>query len=115
MNRIRLASKEEVDKLRPDSDITPDSVVLALDTQLGTCTAVVRPVIEVDPVTFPADFPDRLKVVFMRDVETYLSAKGVGAYYFNILDTDTQWQEVSKTWGATSLSTGPETRFKKIL
>lgn len=115
MNRIRMASQEEVEKLRPTSDITNDSLVLALDTQAGTCTAVIRPVVEVDPVYFPDGFPDKLKVIFMRDVETYISAKGIPAYYFNIHESDSQWQEVSKSWGAQEISTESERRFKKVL
>jgi hypothetical protein len=45
MNRIRFASQDEVETLRSNSDITNDSIVLALDTQAGVATAVIRPVI----------------------------------------------------------------------
>lgn len=115
MNRIRMASREEVEEIRATSDLTPDSIVLALDTQAGTATAVIRPVVEVDPVNFPEGFPDKLKVIFMRDIETYLSAKSIPHYYFNIHDSDSQWQEVSQNWGAVKISTSPESRFKKVL
>lgn len=116
MNRIRPATVEEVNAL-PPQDITPDSLVLALDTQSGTATAIIRPVVEVDPVNFPANFPDKLKVIFMRDIETYINAKGIAAYYFNIHANDSmkQWREVSINWGATQVSTEPEFRFKKVL
>lgn len=117
MNRIRLARPDEVESIREQSDITNDSIMLALDTQAGTPIAVIRPVIEVDPVNFPESFPDKLKVIFMRDIETYLMAKGIGAYYFNIHANDSMkpWRDVSTTWGAKEISTEPEIRYKKVL
>lgn len=115
MERLRLATEAEVEEIKSTSDLDPTCAVLALTTAAGVAKCVVRMVVEVDPVYFPEGFPDRLKAVFLRDVETYLSAKGVPKYYFNILESDLQWQEVAETWGAKKVSTAPEVRFKKDL
>ena len=117
MKRIRVATVEEVESIKGVSDLDPSCIVLALDTGSGTPLAVVRTAIEVDPVHFPPDFPDRLKMVFMRDVETVLAAKGVDHYYFNIVNApETQtYRDTMIHWGATPVSEAPETRFKKVL
>jgi hypothetical protein len=117
MKRIRVATAEEVESIKGVSDLDPSCIILALETNSGTPLAVVRTAIEVDPVHFPPDFPDRLKMVFMRDVETVLAAKGVDHYYFNILNTpETEtYRDTMVHWGATPVSEAPETRFKKVL
>ena len=115
MKRLRLATSEEVEKIRDNSDLDPSCIVLALDTQVGTALAVVRMPVEVDPVYFPPEFSDKLKVFFMRDIETYLAAKGATSYYFNILAEDEKTIEVMKHWGSEQVSTGKELRFKQTL
>jgi|SRR6185437_10021844 len=115
MNRIRLAKPEEIESIKETSDLTPDALVLALDTQAGTPTAVIRTVVEVDPVNFPLGFPDRLKYMFMRDIETFLSAKGVPAYYFNIHSNDPDYIASMTHFGAQQTSTQEEYRFRKTL
>ena len=92
MERLRLATETEIETIKEGSDLDPTCVVLALNTQAGTPLAVVRMAIEVDPVHFPVDFPDRLKATFLRDIETYLSAKGVANYFFNVDANDEAWQ-----------------------
>lgn len=115
MNRIRLATPAEVDSIKETSDLTPDCLVLALDTQVGTPTAVVRNVVEVDPVAFPLGFPDRLKYMFMRDIETFLSAKGISSYYFNLHSNDPEYIKTMTHFGAQQTSTQEEFRFRKNL
>jgi hypothetical protein len=115
MDRLRVATEPEIEQIRSRADLDPTCVVLALNTQAGVPLAVVRLAVEVDPVVFPEGFPDRLKAVFQRDIETYLAAKGVAHYYFNIDAVDETWQTVAKTWGAEQVSVVPEIRFKKAL
>lgn len=110
-----MATPEEVEKIRETSDLDPTCAVLALDTQAGTALAVVRAPIEVDPVYFPEGFTDKLKVFFIRDIETYLSAKGFTSYYFNIDSNEQEWIDVVKNWGAEVVSKGSEIRFKQTL
>ncbi len=115
MNRIRLATPEEIESIKSTSDLDVTCSVLALDTQSGTAFAVVRTPVEVDPVHFPEGWTDRLKAMFMRDVETVLSAKGALSYYFNVKASDTEWIHSVETWGAERTSLSEEYRFKKIL
>lgn len=115
MKRLRLATPEEVERIRETSDLDPTCAVLALDTQVGTALAVVRAPIEVDPVYFPEGFSDKLKVFFIRDIETYLSAKGATSYYFNVHLTDEKWIENIKSWGCEQVSEVSEIRFKQTL
>jgi hypothetical protein len=115
LNRIRLAKKEEIESIFPNSDLIPGSTVLALDTPEGVAFAVIRTVVEVDPVIYPEKMSNRLKTVFQRDIETVLAAQGVPQYYFNIHTTNDAWLETAKHYGAVVQSTAPELRFKKTL
>ena len=115
MNRIRLATPEEIESIKSTSDLDTTCSVLALDAQSGTAFAVVRTPVEVDPVYFPDGWTDRLKAMFMRDVETVLSAKGATSYYYNIKTSDTEWIHAVETWGGQRTSTAEEYRFKKLL
>jgi len=112
MKRLRLASPEEVESIKAESDLDPTCLVVALDIQGGTALAVIRTVCEVDPVFYPKDFSDRMKLIFIRDVETFLSAKGVGSYYYNLPADDTIYHETMKHYGAEQVSKVPELRFK---
>jgi ActR/RegA family two-component response regulator len=115
LERLRLATEAEVEAIKEGADLDASCQVVALTTQAGTPTAVIRLAVEVDPINLPAEFPDRLKAVFVRDIETHIASKGVTKYYFNIAADDLQWQEIAKTWGAVQVSHSPELRFVKVL
>lgn len=115
MNRIRLATVEEVESIKKYSDLADGDIVLALNTQQGVPLAVVRTAVEVDPVIYPEGLHDRMKAMFQRDVETILVAKGVTRYYFNVHVSNTPMLEVAKTLGAEQMSTEPEYRFRVVL
>lgn len=116
MNRLRPATPEEVEKIKNESDLGANTYVLALDTQHGTAVAVVRMAVEADPVHFPPDFPTKLKLLFMRDIETHLAAKGATEYYFNIhADEEPYITAMTKTFEAQQVSQVPEFRFRKNL
>lgn len=116
MERLRLATQEEIEALKDKlGDIDGTTQPLALTTQAGNPVAIIRAAVEMDPVLFPEDFPDRLKAVFVRDIETHLAAKGVPYYFFNVAADDEKWQSVIKNWGAEAVSPVPEIRFKKVL
>lgn len=112
MKRLRLATEQEIESIKAESDLDPTCLVVALDTQNGTALAVIRTACEVDPVYYPKDFSDRLKLIFIRDIETFLSAKGVGSYYFQLPADDVTYQETMKHYGAELVSKQPELRFK---
>jgi hypothetical protein len=115
MKRLRIATEAEIEAIREGSDLDATCQIVALDTQAGTPIGVIRLAVEVDPVYFPPDFPDRLKYIFIRDIETHLAAKGVLKYYFQMRPEDIEWQEVAKSWGAIQQSPAPELRFGKTL
>jgi len=115
MNRIRLATEPEVEAIKKYTDLDESCMVLALSTQQGSPTAVVRTVVEVDPVVYPDGLHDRMKAMFQRDIETILVAKGIRGYYFNVLADNEAMLKVAETLGATQLSKGPELRFRVIL
>lgn len=114
VNRIRIATPEEVETIQAVSDIQ-GTTVLALSTPEGTPLAVVRTVVEVDPMFFPEKLSDRMKAMFIRDVETVLTAQGVHKYYFNVHASNEKMLTYSTHYGAVALSTEPEIRFSKVL
>jgi hypothetical protein len=117
INRIRVATKEEIAAIADVSDLGPTCTVLALDTPEGAMKAVIRTAIEIDPVIYPE--PDklsmRMRAMFWRDLETVLAAQGATKYYFNVHVTNKAMCDTVKTWGAFQLSTEPEFRFSKVL
>lgn len=115
MNRIRVATPEEVESVRKMGDLDDTTIVLALNTQQGVPLAVLRTVTEVDPVIYPPDLPVRMKAMFQRDIETVLAAKGVGKYYFNVHVSNEAMLKVTESLGAERMSTEPEYRFRVIL
>jgi hypothetical protein len=115
MNRIRLATNEEVEKIKPVSDLDENCLVFALDGHNGVGLAVRRLCQEIDPMVTPEDWNTKLKAMFVRDLETVMAAQGVKYYYFNVAADDEQWQSVVKNWGAEQVSIAPELRFKRTL
>src|SRR5271156_499102 len=114
IKRIRVATPEEVEVIMSTKDGRGGSV-LALDAPEGTLSAVVRTLIEVDPVLYPDCASIRTKTVFQRDIETVLAAQGVLQYFFNIHASNESMLSVAKTFGAVQISTEPELRFMKVL
>lgn len=116
MNRIRLATETEIAAIKDCSDLDIGCQVVALDTQQGTTTAVFRLATEVNPVHFPKGMSTKLKLLFMRDVETTLWSKGLTHYYLQIPAADDEYIDaMTKTFGCEQVSPTPELKFKKIL
>lgn len=117
MNHIRLATPEEIEKIRLESDLDPSCKILALDTAMGTALAVVRLAVEVDPAFYPEGFGMKQIAMFTHDIENCLWAQGALSYYFNVVPSEENemWIKSIKTWGAQQVSKSPELRFKKCL
>jgi hypothetical protein len=115
MNHIRLATPEEVETIRLESDLDPSCKVLALDTAVGTAKAVIRLAVEVDPAFYPEGFGIKQIAMFTHDIENCLWAQGALSYYFNVNPADEKWVGIVKSWGAEQVSKQPELRFKKVL
>lgn len=116
LKHIRLATKEEIEALRKTSDYTQQSTVLAMDQNDGEPDfAVVRQVIEADPIYFGKRTNDVQKAKFIFALEERMAGGGVDQYYFNVLASDTRWQKVIETWGGERVSPESEIRYKKVL
>jgi hypothetical protein len=115
MKRIRLATPEEIESIKPVSDLDEGCTVMALETHKGTGLAVRRVCQEIDPMIPASDWDTKLRAMFTRDLETVLAAQGVKYYYFNVAADDIAWQDVVKNWGAEQVSIAPMLRFKRTL
>jgi len=116
LNKIRLATKEEIERIRPTADLDYAQQVYALDNRDGTADlAVYRLAPEIDPAYFSPSSDTRRRATFVRDLETVLWAQGVPAYYFSTLQSDVEWNTVVAHWGAEPLWAVPHQRYKKIL
>jgi hypothetical protein len=114
INRIRVAKPEEAEEFGKKYD-SRGGTLLALDIPEGTMYAVVRTAVEVDPIIYPEKTPTRMKVMFIRDIETVLAAQGVPQYFFNVHCSNEDMLQFVKHYGATQQSTEPEFRFIRTL
>jgi hypothetical protein len=115
LNHIRAATPEEVERIRKGSDLGGGSV-LALDHQKGqTSLAVLRTVLEVDPVYYAEGLPAKHKALFIWGLEERLIGANVGHYFFNVGAEDEAYAKIVKEWGAVQQSKGPELRFGRSL
>ena len=112
MDKIRLATPEDVEGISQKMDITPNSTVVTFG---GKDFAVIRNVMELDPVIFAEDTTDRRKLFFLTNLETALRLQGITEVYFNVVADDKVYNDVLKNWGAESISTAPQVRYKKVL
>jgi hypothetical protein len=115
--QLRAAKPEEIESIKDKSDLTPESIVLALDTPKGPILGVVRVVTELDPVYFPEGLDTRWKTTFLRDAQTFMTAKGFDSYYFNIDadDANEDWRAFQEKWGAVKVFEVPTYRYKTSL
>lgn len=116
MEPIRLATPEEIETIKAESDLTPGCTVVAFPQGEGKepMFAVLRQVYEIDPVFYNGGTIQR-KSLFIWALENMLRFSGAPEYYFNVPATDENYQEHVKHWGAEALSKEPEIRFKKRL
>ena len=115
MEGLRLATQEEVETIKKKANLTENSTVVAYPSKEGTDFAVLRTVLEVDPVIFAKPEDTRRNALFVWALENHMRLSGVLEYYFNVLCKDETWIKNVEKWGAEATSTGPELRFKKRL
>jgi hypothetical protein len=115
LKHIRIATAEEVERVKKGSDLGPNSSVLAYDHNGEPHLAVVRTVVEVDPVYYAKDSNTAQKARFIWGLEERMLGAGVLHYYFNVPIEDEEYIKVVKQWGAVQQSHGPELRFGRSL
>lgn len=110
MDKIRLATLEEIKPIEKVSDLTSLTRVLAM----GKILAVWRMANEVDPFHF-GDATDKQKYQFLYALCNFLTGAGVPEFYFNVHADDQKFQRVLDNLGAERLSSAPEFRYKLAL
>lgn len=110
LDKIRLATSEEIEKISSQSDLTPTSRVLAM----GDSLAVWRIANEIDPVYFNSASNSQ-KYMFIWGIENILRGSGATEFYFNVPLKDTHYQQIVEHFGAVPTSKEPEFRYKITL
>lgn len=120
MDKLRLATVEETQKIQQGSDLTPSSTVVALEnSQTGEPDfAVLRQAFEMDPVLYAPSTNMRRKMLFAWAIENGLRMIGaVPGYYFQVSADESaeEWRSTLLNYGAKQISATPEYRYFKPL
>jgi len=117
MQHIRVATEEEVNKIRDKSDLMPGyTQVLALDNDKGSADlAVVRNCYELNPVIYAEGTNDLRRARFLYSLEERFLGAGVDRYYFMLQADDAHYIKVAKSWGAEQVSPHAEVRMLKVI
>lgn len=107
LEKIRLATAEEVQAIEADGCLTPMSRVL----KMGNMTAVWRVAHELDPVYFNGE-PQGKMYKFLWGIENILRGAGVTEYFYNVDAADTHYHKVLEELGAERISKQPDYRYK---
>ncbi len=108
LDKIRLATPEEIETIRPYSNLTPMCRVL----KMGEMTAVWRVANELDPVIF-GDAPLPKKCKFLWGIENIMRGAGVTEYYYEVPADDTSYHKaIEEHFGAERLSKQPDYRYR---
>lgn len=110
---IRLATQEEIDRIKETADLSLGTSVWAFGQGEKADFAVLRSCWELDPLI--CHNGNQRKAIFVWGIENMLRALNVPQYYFNLDPEDTSWIETVKKWGAEQVSRKPDLRFKKEL
>lgn len=110
LDKIRLATPEEIESIKDKADLTPTSRVLAMGEQL----AVWRIANELDPV-FYNGASDAKKYWFIWGLENILRGAGATEFYFNVSNMDHDYRKIVEHFGAEPTNVEPEIRYKKVL
>lgn len=111
MDSIKLATPEQIERIRATSDLPTIGAVLAMGDDL----AVVKQVTELDPVYFAETSTTSRRLMFIWGIENYLRLTGVDRYYFDVPTDNETWRHNVETHGAEQLSTGAVYKYKKVL
>jgi hypothetical protein len=115
MDNVRLATAEEVEAIKERANLTPTSTVYALGSGEKLDLAVIRQVVELDPVFFHENSSTERRKLFIWGLENGLRMMGIPEYYFNVHADQERWRAIVEKDGAELTSLAPEVRYKKRL
>lgn len=116
LRHTRYATKEEVEAIRATSNFPPEFTVFAMDNHPGEPDiAVVKRVVEMDPVYFSKHTNDVQKARFVHAIEERMAGSGIQQYHFSVAYSDERWRKVIESWGGKQLNEFPEARYLKEL
>lgn len=117
LKHIRVATAEEVEKIKRGSDLGGEPfAVYALENQKGDVDlAVVKQVVEVDPVWYAPSTNDVQKARLQWGLEERLMGAGITRYLCNVKASDERWIKILKEWGFKAQSSEPEIRMARNL
>jgi hypothetical protein len=107
MEKIRLATEEEVKEIADVSNLTPMSRVLAL----GPMRGVWKVCNELDPVILNGASNTQL-CMFVWGIENIFKGAGLTEYYFNVAADNEEYIKVIEHFGGERQSKQPDYRYK---
>lgn len=112
LERLRLATQEEIDSIVKEADLTASSRVLVQ----GSSKAVWRICNEIDPMFYEEGTSNQQKGLFINNLQNFLIGAGASEFYFNIPVADEVTpQLLTSHFGAQRTSKEPEYRYKITL
>jgi len=107
LEKIRLATEEEVAEVAANSNLTAMSKVLVM----GEIKAVWRVAHELDPVHFNGA-PVQKMYKFIWGVENIMRGAGVTEYFYNTPADDLKYHKIVEELGGQRLSKQPDYRWR---
>lgn len=107
LDRIRLATEEEVKEIATNSNLTSTSSVW----RMGDMSMVWRIANELDPAHFNGATPQKI-YKFVWGMENLLKGAGAREYFFQVSATDTTYHKFIEGMGGERLSKEPEYRYR---
>lgn len=116
LDKVRVATPEEVASIAEQADLTPTSTVFAFERPGGEPDLLVaRIALELDPIFFQPQSGTARRAAFVWDAQNHFRKLGYTEYYFGVNVDDKEWIATIEKWGAERTTDYPEFRFKKTL
>jgi hypothetical protein len=107
LEKIRLATEEEVKSIAAESDLTPMSRVMVMEEM----KAVWKVCNELDPVFYNGASHAKM-YKFIWGIENIMKGAGVTEYYFQVPVKDEAYLKIVEHFGGQRVSKEPEFRYK---
>lgn len=117
MKHVRVATAAEIEHIKKGSDLGGEPfAVYALDNNCGDADiAVVKNVIELDPIHFAKSSNSFTRARFVQLLEERLMGAGITRYGCRVSAADTHWRRILAEWGFREQSSEPEIQLQRNL